>query len=505
MLSTGYPDRKNTTSLDRLESNGQNVPDITEYRLYKQRFSGLLAFVILGIVTGMQWSWFGPISTNTADEFGISLAQVDWLGNITLCAYVPASFLIPVIFSRYGIRRCSEIAGVMLLLSAWIRHAGTIRSLSPQSAYVLLFFGQLFGTLSQPVFQVLGPIYSERWFDLKSRTTATMAITIAGPIGSALAQILSPFMNTVRQSILVLAIISTAALPAILLIFESPPSPPTYSGSKQPLTFASLCCAMLGLSVSKEAYMSHRERVDFVILTLVCGSIDGATIVLSVLSAQLFQPVGYSDTICGLLGATVSLSGIIAAVVSALLLDRVFTHGMGVTFRIIIPIVSLVWLSLIWTVTPNNTAILFVSMVIIGTCSVAMLPLALELGVELTRNANASSAILWSSGNLFNIVLILVEGALRAPSTADPPYNMHNALILHGCVVMVLSSSVFFLRGKQARREVDEVMMKDRDLGSSPDTVNAGEAEQRTRTGMPRLEMARITNSAEDKQVRHIF
>ena len=81
-----------------------------------------------------------------------------------------------------------------------------------------------------------------------------------------------------------------------------------------------------------------------------------------------------------------------------------------------------------------------------------------------------------ASGNLFGIILILgefpfwflktqlpiltAEGALRAPSTANPPYNMHAALILHGCVVMVCGAFVFALRARQVRREKDEIMMK---------------------------------------------
>ena len=31
----------------------------------------------------------------------------------------------------------------MLLISAWVRYAGTINSLSPQSAYALLILGQV--------------------------------------------------------------------------------------------------------------------------------------------------------------------------------------------------------------------------------------------------------------------------------------------------------------------------------------------------------------------------
>ncbi|KAI6157770.1 major facilitator superfamily domain-containing protein [Pisolithus tinctorius] len=498
MSSAGCPGGKETVTSVAHAENVQEVPDIVEYRLYKQRFSGLLGFIILGIVTGLQWSWFGPIATNTADEFNISLSQVNWLGNITFCVYLPASFIVPVISTRYGIRRCSEMGGVMLLISAWVRYAGTIRSLSPQSAYVLLFFGQFFGAISQPVFQVLAPMFSERWFDLRGRTTATMAIAIANPIGSALGQLLSPLMSTPRRSILTLGIISTAALPAIFLISDSPPSPPTYSGSKQPLSLTSLCRAILGLSVSDEAHMSRRERIDFAIVMFAFGGLEGAINALSVLSAQWFEPVGYSDTTCGLLGATLFLSGIIAAIITSPLFDRVFTHVMGITLRILVPIVSLAWLSLIWAIIPNNAPALFVLMVVIGSCSVTMLPLALELGVELTRNANGSSAILWCSGNLFGIVLILVEGALRAPSTADPPYNMRDALIFHDCVVMVCGSFIFFLHAKQARREMDEVMSKDMVSGTAPGTADAGRIGQFNKTDMPLSKVVQTTNSMQD-------
>ncbi|KAI6143447.1 hypothetical protein BKA82DRAFT_4186108 [Pisolithus tinctorius] len=313
MSNVGHPDRKET------DTSADHVENAEGYRLYKRRFSGLLGFII---VTGMQWSWFGPIATLTAEEFNIFIT--------------------------------SEMGGVMLLLSAWVCYASTIRSLSPQSAYVLLFFGQLFGAVSRPVIQVLGPSFSERWFDLRTSI-----------IGFSL-----------------LAIISTAVLPAILLILESPPSPPTYFGSKQPLSFISLCRAMLGLSVSKEAYMLHCERIDFVILTLVFGVLDGVINALGIFSSSVVSTCRYSDTTCGLLGATLALSGIPATVISARI--------MGATFKSLVLLVSLAWLLLIWAVKPNNATALL-------NCCTIILPLVLELGVELTRNANGSSAILWSS------------------------------------------------------------------------------------------------------------
>lgn len=76
-------------------------------------------------------------------------------------------------------------------------------------------------------------------------------------------------------------------------------------------------------------------------------------------------------------------------------------------------------------VRPHNLGGLFALMAILGVCSISMLPVALELAAELTRNANASSAILWAtyvhtmsavrrpdwtglnSVNLFSIALVL--------------------------------------------------------------------------------------------------
>jgi len=76
-------------------------------------------------------------------------------------------------------------------------------------------------------------------------------------------------------------------------------------------------------------------------------------------------------------------------------------------------------------VRPHNLGALFALMAILGICSITMLPVALELAAELTRNSNASSAILWAtyvrfmsvvrcpdwtgidSSNLFTIGLVL--------------------------------------------------------------------------------------------------
>lgn len=60
------------------------------------------------------------------------------------------------------------------------------------------------------------------------------------------------------------------------------------------------------------------------------------------------EPVGYSATVSGLLGACLLLSGLVAAAITAPLFDRVFTHHLALSIKILVPPLAGAWLSLIW-------------------------------------------------------------------------------------------------------------------------------------------------------------
>jgi len=201
--------------------------------------------------------------------------------------------------------------------------------------------------------------------------------------------------------------------------------------------------------------------LDFAIVVAAFGVLSGVVNSFSVLTAQFFGPYGYSDDTSGFFGATLLLVGIVAAVVTAPLFDRVLTHHLAWTCKVLCPILAIFWLSLIWAVKPHNTAGLYAIMAIIGATSLIMLPVALELGVELTRNADGSSAIMWFISNLFAIIFISVEGALRASESASPPKNMRRALIFQGSFLCAIVSSVVLIKGKQRRRELDEMRAKE--------------------------------------------
>jgi FLVCR family MFS transporter 7 len=291
---------------------------------------------------------------------------------------------------------------------------------------------------------------------VRGRTTATMVVAIANPIGGALGQLLSPIVGDTRQSILILGIMSTVAAPFVLMISAAPPTPPTYSASKKAPGLLSLLRVMVGKNLSTDPLMSPRERIDFTIVFFIFGVLASATNVFAVLTAEILQPVGYSSDTAGFMGATLLLSGIVAAVVTAPIFDRVLTNHLAITTKILVPVLAAAWLSLIWAVTPNNTGGLYAICALIGVTSVTMLPVSLELACEITRNADGSAALLWFVCNLFAVAFILAQGALRAKPDANPPLNMHRALIFNGSIVMTTCAFIFFLRGKQTRKQVDQ-------------------------------------------------
>ncbi|KAG8905723.1 hypothetical protein FRC00_013076 [Tulasnella sp. 408] len=101
-----------------------------------------------------------------------------------------------------------------------------------------------------------------------------------------------------------------------------------------------------------------------------------------------------------------------------------------------------------------------------------LLPVALELACEVTRNAEFSSAAMWFAANALTSFFVLVSDDLRASATANPPSNLNKQLILQGAFAISLAPLVFFIKGKQVRREQDE---RER-LRDSNRTANDGAA-----------------------------
>ncbi|KZT58894.1 MFS general substrate transporter [Calocera cornea HHB12733] len=428
-----------------------------QYRLYKRRWIGLVALVMLNLAAAMNWLWFSPIANSTVAQWNLSYDNVNWLANSVNLIYLPVSLAVPICVETFGLRWTCAFGAFMTLASSWVRYGAAKGSTNATTTFAVFMLSSVLNGIGQPIFQVLAPKYSERWFDLRERTTATMLIAVSNPIGGALAQLIAPAVGT--DDILVLAIITSAlTVPAAFFVLERPPTPPTFSASTEsPSMFETLRDVFFpGRGRPGKFVMTRRQRIDFVILTIEFGSLVGAFTAMSILLNQFMVPYGYSADTAGFVGAAFLLSGIVAACVTAPIYDRYLTHHLATSARLFVSALGIIYLTLIWGIRGNDLGGIYAQFVLIGVCSFILLPVALELGVEVSRNAETSSAIFWCSANLFSVIYILVEGALRAPEDADPPLNMHRAVIFQSVVVMVLCAAVFGLEGRQVRRQIDK-------------------------------------------------
>jgi MFS transporter, FLVCR family, MFS-domain-containing protein 7 len=117
------------------------------------------------------------------------------------------------------------------------------------------------------------------------------------------------------------------------------------------------------------------------------------------------------------MGAVMLLSGVLVAISTSPILDRILIPKSGLTMCILCPLAAISWLILIWigkeflyssipllwvdnlnhliTVKPHNTGALFPIFAVIGVCSITVIPVGIKVGAEITRNAEGSAFILW--------------------------------------------------------------------------------------------------------------
>lgn len=454
------------------------------YKLYKRRWLGIVSLVLYNVISGMNGQFFGPITTSLHEEWNISLTRINWTSNIVNLVYLPATFVTFHITRKIGIKKTIILGGIWLLLANWIRVASISPKLSPDGKFAILMLAQICVAFAQGCCQIITVRYSELWFDVPGRVVSTMLTNISNPLGGAISSLVLPQAANTKWAILIGAFIATGVFPFGFLLQEQPPTPPTFAGSTHAPGMRSLFNALIGKEpIDSPQYMDFRDRIDFFLIYMVFGVFCAATSTWSNFGNQIFGPHGYSQARVGLFDATILLSGIVSAIIGAPLLGRLFGRNLPWAIRFFLPVISACWLSHIWNAKPHNDGAIFAVMAIIGICSFLLLPIGLELGAEVTRNAEGSCGLLWFNVNLFSFIWVLVMDALRAGPDATPPNNMKRALIFHGTTIA--ATAVMFMigfRGQQKRRELDLAKLHDTEEieghGASQDTAPVSSIEK---------------------------
>ncbi|OLL26253.1 Major facilitator superfamily domain-containing protein 7-a [Neolecta irregularis DAH-3] len=254
-------------------------------------------------------------------------------------------------------------------------------------------------------------------------------MTLSNIIGIAICQLINPALTTeasrVPDMILYIAIISTPVCISALAIASKPPTPPSPSGETEKFP---LC----------EGLLSLLKNLDFLCIFISFAIFVGFFNAFTSLIEQIMAPYGWSDSQAGIAGATLTVVGLLSAILFSFFLDKSQRYLQSI--RTIVPVVSLSFLSFIFVIHFNSSfAVVAVMCGVLGASAFSLLPLALELAVECTHpvSPQLSTGILWISGQLFGAIFLVTMNALRYPSNeGDPKGNYLRALIFQGTLSM---------------------------------------------------------------------
>lgn len=162
---------------------------------------------------------------------------------------------------------------------------------------------------------------------------------------------------------------------------------------------------------------------------------------VSTLLNQIMGPYGYSDDDSGIAGAVLIVAGLVCSAITSPILDR--TKRFVATAKVCVPVIGLSYLVFIWMPATRDQAGLagpYVVLAVLGAASFTLVPVAVELLVELSHpiSPEVTSTVGWSGGQLLGGIFIVISDTLRDDDAASPPQNMKRALIFTAVVAMAV-------------------------------------------------------------------
>ncbi|KAI0026181.1 MFS general substrate transporter [Xylariomycetidae sp. FL0641] len=428
------------------------------YKVYKRRWFGLLQLTLLNIIISWDWLTFSPVSQHAAAYYGVSEAAINWYSTGFLFAFVAAAPLTVWTLHR-GPKPGIAAAAALTLVGNWVRYAGSHDARA--GSYGVVMLGQLLIGLAQPFVLSAPTRYSDMWFSDRGRVAATALASLANPFGSALGQLVVPFLvagpEDVSDAVLYVAIISSVSALPSFFIPAAPPTPPGPAAA-QPKT--ALRASLRPLARSPEIWLL---LVPFAVYVGFFNS-------LASLLNQVLLPYGFSSDDAGIAGALLIAAGLLAAAATSPLVDRY--QAFLPAIRACVPVVALSYLAFAWMPATRARAGPYAVLGVLGAASFALVPVALEFLADLAHPASPAltATVAWAGGQLLGGVFILAADALRAGPAASPPRNLDRAL-LFTAVVALAAAPLPLCLGLFGRREAVRL----RRVGSARARGAAGE------------------------------
>jgi len=247
--------------------------------------------------------------------------------------------------------------------------------------------------VSQPFLLNSITTLAAKWFPIEERATASGLSLVAGFIGIAIGQVVSPllFLKFGISAMLMIFGIAAAASALIFIIFsrEAPPSPPCLPGEE---TRALMLEGLKSMLKMKDIWI-------MLFLFLVgMGIFNG----ISTWIEGIVRPKGLSVSQAGNLGGLLLLGGIVGAIIIPVLSDRMHKRKIFLLAGVALSIPGLVGVTF-----ANSYWAVSVSMFVLGFFLISLAPVGYQYAAEITNPApeGTSNGLLNLAGQISVVFL----------------------------------------------------------------------------------------------------
>lgn len=456
-----------------------------------KRLIVLALFCCGNAINEMMQLTFSPIFSSTQAVFSISSGYVTLLPTLFLIAFAPAALGLSLLRTRWGLRSCLLAGSSVQALGACLRFTACTIPAHPLG-FPLLAAGQLLAALAQPVYTNLPAVLSTTWFDSSNRALATVAATMANPIGNALGSVVPglavpevPSGASPAAAASALAKLTMAqALVAMLvcaatwaLVEDMPAVPPSAAAalhrgrlhrhakgsptdSQAALLLASAPAAEEDVTDTPPSALlaptlPPTSNSPWAVLKrdygdLLCSNGNflkllggfgvglGAFNALLALLGQLLAPCGYAPSVAGLAGGAMLATGLLSALGAGVALKA--TGAFVTALRLGIGCASVGMVGFLAALRPGNAPALLAASAILGIAAVPLLPLTLENAAEATfpTPEDASASLLTSAGKVMGVVFVAALQPLVASSTCSTVFTPAAGVVVGAMAVAAM-------------------------------------------------------------------